>query len=57
MKLYELSKGDKFKIPDYEDIFVFHNIDGMYSLCFVEGEIVHLSASTPVYKIEEPFNG
>lgn len=34
----------------------FHNIDGMYSYCTLEnGEVVHLSANTPLVSYEDGF--
>ena len=54
MKLYELKKGDKFIITDEMDspTFEFEKVDGMYSICFINKEIIHLSASTPVERVE-----
>lgn len=65
--LYELRKGDKFKIVDDElkvpvahpDVdtaveYWFGHIDGMYSFCKdPEGNVVHFAAWTKVYKTEE----
>jgi hypothetical protein len=62
MKLYELTKGDHFKITDKElrtppthdevnldDIYWFGNIDGMYSFCKdSSGKIIHFAAWTEV---------
>lgn len=54
MKLYELTKGDRFVIDETPlkfEVYVFNKIDGAYSICFLDGDIVHLSASTPVIKM------
>lgn len=61
MKLYELEKGDKFKLAgdNLSPEFIFDHIDGMYSLCYlfdhkkgeVTANIVHLGASSPVIRI------
>ena len=64
-KLYELAKGDKFKIVDeevkvpfaHDDVdvsleYVFGNIDGMFSYCKdLTGNVVHLAAWTKVRKL------
>ena len=63
--LYELRKGDKFKIVDDNlkvpvahdavDLaaeYLFGHIDGMYSFCKdIEGNIVHFAAWTKVKKV------
>jgi hypothetical protein len=56
MKLFELTKGDKFKVVTeqswYQDkVFEFVKIDGMYSITLLDGEIVHLAAYTTVEKV------
>ncbi len=63
MKLYELTKGDLFKVDasGYEtDIFEFDHVDGMYSYCTVKecpnnpeqvGYVAHLAAYAPVIKL------
>ena len=58
MKLYELTKGDKFVVifedeqgspVKSEEVFAFMKIDGAYSLCYDQGgNIVHWAAYTPV---------
>lgn len=61
MKLYELPRGSTFKIDEgellnheYQEIFFLDHLDGMYSVCYNStGQIVHLSVSTPVIKLEE----
>ncbi len=56
MKLYEIPQESKLLIetrrsPDGE-LFTFHHIDGMYSLCTADedGKYLHLSASAPLKK-------
>lgn len=60
-KLYELERDRGIKILGFngEDgkplTIVFGHLDGMYSYCWLENEtdkIVHLSASTPLKKID-----
>ena len=55
MKLYELKRNDMFKIDGQEDspIIRFDHVDGMYSVCYIGENLVHLSASTPVILIPE----
>ena len=62
MKLYELSRGSKFRLVskdpvtppaskelEYGDTLILKNIDGMYSFCLTqEGEIVHPAAFSDV---------
>ena len=43
----ETLNGDKIKELDFD------HIDGAYSLCYWDGEALHLSASTEVYLKEE----
>ena len=59
-KLYDLQKGQLFKIYDVENdflipyIYKFMKIDGIYCLCLDEiGNIVHIKAYTSVVMIEE----
>jgi len=65
MKLYELSKGDWFKITDEElkvpvahddvdldETYWFGHIDGMYSYCKdKDGKLCHFAAWTEVEKV------
>ena len=65
MKLYELSKGDWFKITDeelkvpvaHDDVdlaekYWFGHVDGMYSYCKdKEGKLCHFAAWTEVEKV------
>lgn len=66
MKLYELKKGDKFRIVDeeprvpvgapdaeYEKVYWFGHIDGMYSFCKDGDEVVHFAAWTKVERVDE----
>ena len=55
MKLYELEKGDSFTLAGEDDspVFTFDHVDGMYSVCWLAGSIVHLGASAPVLKVED----
>lgn len=49
MKLYELNRGDYFKIGDSE--FRFDHVDGAYSVCFdISGYVYHIKAYTEVEK-------
>ena len=61
MKLYEIPKGSKIHEKCYNaenelisSVIIFDHIDGMYSYCRIEGttEVIHLSASTPLRKVE-----
>lgn len=59
MKLYECPNNSKIKFV-YENAeyhLDFKHIDGMYSLCYLDGKPVHLSASADVELLEqhEPF--
>jgi len=63
MKLYELKNGDTFIINEGTLLettqpteYILDHIDGMYSLCYPRngGMPVHWSASTPVFKVENP---
>ena len=31
MKLYELKSGQKFKLPNLDEVFTFEKVDGMYA--------------------------
>ena len=64
MKLYELNKGDHFKITDEEakvpvaapeadkeKTYWFGHIDGMYSFCKDGDDVVHFAAWTEVERV------
>lgn len=55
MKLYDLKKGDRFTIDDnnVEQVITFDHLDGMYSVCFLGGKIVHVAGFTDVTKVED----
>lgn len=68
MKLYDLRRGDKFRIteenpkmpvdspeflPEYDKVYWFSHIDGMYSYCKDGDEVVHFAAWTEVERVEE----
>lgn len=67
MKLYDIPDGSKLRVfvngSKDKSNATFHHIDGMYSLCSIDGmkgdNYFHLSASTPMklvegfYEIEE----
>ena len=60
--LYELPRSKEginiygLKNGDGEDVIVkFHRIDGAYSYCKVDGETVHLHASTKLVKHEDGY--
>lgn len=49
MKLYELNKGDYFKLNDVE--LRFDHVDGMYSVCYdIAGHVYHIAAFAEVEK-------
>ena len=66
MKLYDLKKGDKFRIIDDEPrvppgapeadpdkVYWFGSIDGMYSYCKDGDQLVHFAAWTEVEVVDE----
>ena len=66
MKLYELKKGDRFRIIDEEvrvppahpevdvdKVYWFGSIDGMYSYCKDGDDVVHFAAWTEVERVDE----
>jgi len=54
VKLYELERGSWFLIKSNEEegAFKLDHIDGMYSLCWHNGEICHINASTEIVPIK-----
>lgn len=56
MKLYELPRNSQFRLTNCEkkEVFNFHHLDGMYSLCTTDKEqmIFHLAAWTKVEKVD-----
>jgi len=66
MKLYDLKKGDKFRIIDEEPrvppgapeaepdkVYWFGSIDGMYSYCKDGDNLVHFAAWTEVERVDD----
>lgn len=63
MKLYDVPRDSRIRIKGLEvngiltEELNFHNIDGMYSYCTTDDElVVHLSASTEVELINKDKN-
>lgn len=56
MKLYELPSGSWFRISANTEAgpFKLDHIDGMYSLCWYKGEIVHIAAAAEVIPANDP---
>lgn len=54
MKLFEIPYNSKLKVTTNrgEEIVTFHHLDGMYSYITADkdGEVMHLSVSTPLVK-------
>jgi hypothetical protein len=42
MKLYEVPRNSWIKFEG--ELYLFHKIDGMYSVCYCQGQVVHLAA-------------
>lgn len=62
MKLYDIPRGSKLMIEiDEKDGLqpaTFHHLDGMYSLCSLDGVedgIFHLSVNTPLEKVDDHY--
>jgi hypothetical protein len=51
MKLYEVPRNSWVKFND--ELYLFHKIDGMYSVCYRQGQVVHLAAWSEVEFIGE----
>ena len=65
-ELYNLKHGNKFKLidtnlkmpvcspePDYDKVYWFGHIDGMYSYCKDGDEVVHFAAWTEVEVVND----
>lgn len=56
MKLYDLDRGDKFKLAgdDNSPVFTLETLDGMYSICHMEKDLhpYHFAGYTPVIRVE-----
>lgn len=50
MKLYELPRNTKFKIVSWDGggVFTLEKIDGMYSICWKDNLVYHISACAEV---------
>lgn len=62
MKLYDIPKNSRIKAETRDsdgnilgDFIIFHNLDGMYSYCTVEGtnEPCHLAATQELKKVDD----
>ena len=51
MKLYDVPRDSTIKVGD--NVLDFKHIDGMYSLCHLDGKIVHLHSCTEVEVLEK----
>ena len=57
VKLYNVPNNTKINVEHLNisldgvaiDVMDFKHVDGMYSLCYFNGQVVHLSASTEVF--------
>ena len=62
MELHELKRGDMFEIinedgQSFPGPYKFDHIDGMYSVCYLNGDLVHVVAWAEVRKIENKKEG
>jgi hypothetical protein len=50
MKLYELPRNSYFTIEDdpQQLVYLFKNVDGMYSVCYYDDKLIHIAAWTDV---------
>lgn len=50
MKLYELPRDSYFSIEDdpQQRVYLFKHVDGMYSVCYYDDELIHIAAWTDV---------
>ena len=56
-KLYTIPRNSFIKIKDINRVFLFHHIDGAYSLCTtLEGGTVYLPAYSDVEIVDKPDN-
>lgn len=53
MKLYEVRRNTRVRVPELEIEVMFHHIDGMYSVCTYGTDVVHLAAWTEVEIAED----
>jgi hypothetical protein len=53
MKLYEVPRNTLIRIKGTNDVLLFDHIDGMYSVCIYDDQVVHLSANTEVDIVEK----
>jgi hypothetical protein len=51
MKLYEVPRHSWIKFNG--ELYLFHHIDGMYSVCVSRGQVVHIAAWNEVELIGE----
>ena len=51
MKLYEVPRNSWIRFEG--ELYLFHKIDGMYSVCYCQGYIVHISANAEVEFVGE----
>jgi hypothetical protein len=58
MKLYDLKRGDKFKViyegEEIDEVLTFDRLDGCYSICFdTSNQINHIAAYAEVILVKE----
>ena len=54
MKLYQLEKGQKFKLHGFKDVFTYVRLDGMYSNILDEsGELIFYAAYVECTLVED----
>jgi hypothetical protein len=46
--LWKVPRDSWISVEDVEEPILFKHVDGMYSLCYLKGEPVHLAAFTNV---------
>lgn len=52
MKLYELNKGDKFKLSNVDGVFEFIKVDGMYAQVLLKEELTYIAYFVEVVLLE-----